>query len=48
MRRLRRDGLLQVKVFPLFGYYPWQCGNCRAKMLLRNRGKHAEKREPGS
>ena len=25
MRRFARKGFLQEKVYPFFGYYPWEC-----------------------
>ena len=39
MRRIKREGFLQVWLAPLFGYYPWQCSNCATEHLLRARGK---------
>ena len=44
MRRLGRAGFLQAKVFPLFGYYPWECSICRRKRLLRLRGKRRRRK----
>jgi hypothetical protein len=29
LRRENRRGFLQLKVFPLFGLYPWECIMCR-------------------
>ncbi len=40
LRRVPRKGFLQDKVFPLFGYYPWECPLCRQKRLLRRRSLH--------
>jgi hypothetical protein len=37
MRRLVRESLLQRRVYPLFGYYPWECPLCRETVLLRKR-----------
>jgi hypothetical protein len=37
--RLERKGFLRVSVFPLFGYFPWQCRGCKSVSLLRVRGK---------
>jgi hypothetical protein len=45
LRRLSRTGFLQERVFPLFGYYPWECGVCRQMTLLRNRGNNTRKRD---
>jgi hypothetical protein len=44
LRRERRKGLLQVKLFPLFGLFPWECKLCRNVKLYRARvtsGKRA-------
>jgi len=37
--RLFREGFLQEHVFPLFGYYPWQCKTCARDLLIRKRKK---------
>lgn len=37
MRRLMRESFLQRKVFPLFGYYPWECPLCRVPVLFKKR-----------
>ncbi len=41
MRRLGRKGFLQTTVFPVFGFYPWECLACRSKKLVRSRGTRA-------
>lgn len=41
MRRLGRKGFLQTTVFPVFGFYPWECLSCRSKKLVRARGTKA-------
>jgi ribosomal protein L40E len=33
LRRENRQGFLQLKVFPLFGLYPWECVVCRKVRL---------------
>jgi hypothetical protein len=38
MRRVGRHGFLEKKIFPLFGFYPWECGSCRIVKLFKNRG----------
>jgi hypothetical protein len=38
MRRIERRGLLKEKVFPFFGYFPWECPDCRVVKLFENRG----------
>jgi predicted RNA-binding Zn-ribbon protein involved in translation (DUF1610 family) len=37
--RLFREGYLQERVYPIFGYYPWKCKSCGRGMLLRLRKK---------
>jgi hypothetical protein len=37
LRRLVRESLLQRRVYPLFGFYPWECPLCRETILLRKR-----------
>jgi hypothetical protein len=44
MRRLMRESFLQRKVYPLFGYYPWECPLCRDLTLYKVR--HVRKRKP--
>jgi hypothetical protein len=35
LRRLARRGFLQVRIFPLFGYYPWECPVCRKTIMVK-------------
>jgi predicted RNA-binding Zn-ribbon protein involved in translation (DUF1610 family) len=37
LRRIHRRGFLQMRVYSLFGYFPWECPVCREPMLLRVR-----------
>lgn len=37
--RLYREGFLQEKVYPIFGYYPWKCKDCGQHLLIRKRRK---------
>jgi uncharacterized Zn finger protein len=37
VHRVFREGFLQVKILPLFGYYPWRCKNCGNLEILRKR-----------
>jgi predicted nucleic-acid-binding Zn-ribbon protein len=37
LRRLERKGFLQIKVYPKFGYYPWECPVCRETSFLKKR-----------
>jgi hypothetical protein len=38
LHRVSRKGLLQRVVFPLFGYFPWQCKGCKSVQLMKKRG----------
>lgn len=38
LARIARRGFLRERFFPIFGYYPWECGMCRRQVLLRKRG----------
>ncbi len=44
LHRLARAGFLQKQIFPLFGFYPWECFVCRKTRLFRARGKRVFKR----
>jgi hypothetical protein len=44
MKRVSRHGFLQTRVFPLFGFYPWECSHCRAVQLFKNRGRRRRHR----
>lgn len=46
MRRLPRMGFLQRKIYPIFGYYPWECSSCRGVKLFKYRGKRRKRQEP--
>jgi hypothetical protein len=37
-RRLNRVGVLERKVLPLLGYFPWECALCRRKTYLHADG----------
>ena len=39
MRRMERVGLLEQKICPIFGYYPWECSGCRKRVLMKDRGE---------
>ena len=41
--RLERMGLLRREVYPIFGYYPWQCKACGHEMMLRKRNRRKTK-----
>jgi ribosomal protein L37AE/L43A len=38
LARIARRGFLRTKVYPLFGFYPWECAMCRKEFLIRKRG----------
>ncbi len=42
VHRVSREGFLQEKIYPLFGYYPWRCMRCGVHVVLRKR-KRARK-----
>jgi ribosomal protein L37AE/L43A len=39
LTRVARKGFLQEHIYPKFGLYPWECGQCRQVFLLKARGK---------
>lgn len=39
VRRVRREGFLQTRIYSRFGYYPWECAICRKTNMLKVRGK---------
>jgi len=55
MRRLMRESFLQRKVYPLFGYYPWECPLCRELVMFkarhrkrkRSKSKESSAADPG-
>jgi hypothetical protein len=40
---MKRVGFLQTRVYPLFGFYPWKCPECKTRYLLRARGTKRKK-----
>ena len=44
-RRLERKGFLQSKIYPLFGYFPWHCPECKSTYMLRKRHRRKSKRK---
>jgi len=46
MRRTRRVGLLQTKLLPLFGFFPWFCFHCKTARWLRRRTERVSVRRP--
>ena len=43
--RVFRQGYLQEKIYPLFGFYPWKCRSCKGYMLLHKRKRLTPKPE---
>jgi len=41
--RMARVGFMRRHVFPLFGYYPWQCKECGGEAMLRKRNRRHRK-----
>ena len=37
--RVERRGILQKRVYPILGFYPWQCKECGAVVMLRKRNR---------
>jgi len=35
--RVERRGFLEEKIYPMFGYYPWKCRSCKARIQVRQR-----------
>jgi hypothetical protein len=44
MHRLMRAGFVELKVAPLFGYFPWRCSDCKAELFLRERDERGPRR----
>ena len=42
--RVEREGFMQEKIYPLFGYYPWRCKICRVHVMLRKRKRAPTKK----
>ena len=45
MRRVARKGFMQQRIYPLFGYYPWHCSNCRTEFMLRKKNHRRRRKE---
>jgi hypothetical protein len=43
MERIKRVGFVETFVFSAFGYYPWGCGRCQYKKILKKRGEKKKK-----
>jgi hypothetical protein len=42
--RVEREGFMQEKIYPLFGYYPWCCKICKDHVMLRKRKRARTKK----
>jgi len=45
--RAGRRGLLQTRVLPMFGFYPWQCKGCGADVMIRSRDRRHRRMADG-
>lgn len=41
--RVFREGFLQERIYPAFGYYPWKCKDCKQYMMLHKRNRSKSK-----
>ena len=48
LTRVARHGFLQERVYPKFGMFPWECGQCRQIFLLKSRGHSYRKAGPST
>jgi hypothetical protein len=46
LTRLPRHGFLQRKVYPLLGYFPWECVLCRRVTMLKKEHQRRSQRSP--
>ncbi len=46
LRRILRQGFMQLRIYPLFGYYPWECAACRKIVMLRKRHQRRRSARP--
>lgn len=45
LQRLARRGFLEKKVYPIFGYYPWECPACRVTRYFKKRGQRMQRKK---
>ncbi len=38
LARIARRGFLRQKLYPILGFYPWECAICRKEFIIRKRG----------
>jgi transposase-like protein len=41
--RIERRGFLRRRIYPIFGFYPWQCKECGYEVMLRKRNRKRKK-----
>jgi DNA-directed RNA polymerase subunit RPC12/RpoP len=46
LRRIPRETFLQRKIYPLFGYYPWECPLCREPIMIKKRYQRRRRSKP--
>lgn len=46
LTRVARHGFMQERIYPKFGMFPWECGQCRQIFLLKSRGRSYRKASP--
>jgi len=42
---MQRIGFREERLYPLFGYFPWHCSDCRNKFYLKNRYRRRDKKK---
>jgi hypothetical protein len=48
LHRIRRAGFAQRTFLALFGYYPWECAQCKERFLIKKRYGHIGSHHPAS
>ena len=46
MRRAHRKGFMQLNLYPILGYFPWRCGACGVRVMLRKRHRAKVRHSP--
>ncbi len=44
-RRVNREGFVRSVVLPYFGYFPWECVQCRRRAFFRDDGRKEHRHE---
>jgi ribosomal protein L37AE/L43A len=42
--RVARKGFLEENMYSRLGFYPWECSECRNRLMLKSRGDRIRKR----